>query len=115
MAFAWPRPGRHPLVFDQASSASARGEIMIAAREGHAVPPGTGIDAEGRDTTDPNAILDGGAQLPFGGYKGASIALMIELLVGALIGDKFSFKPPPPPTATPAPPQAAGRCWRSNR
>src|SRR3546814_14818724 len=65
---------------------------MIAAREGHAVPPGTGIDAEGRDTTDPNAILDGGAQLPFGGYKGASIVLMIELLVGALIGDKFSFE-----------------------
>lgn len=92
MAFAWPRPGRHPLVFDQASSSLARGEIMIAAREGHAVPPGTGIDAEGRDTTDPKAILDGGAQLPFGGYKGASIALMIELLVGALIGDRFSFE-----------------------
>lgn len=92
MAFAWPRPGRHPLVFDQASSALARGEIMIAAREGHDVPPGTGIDSEGRPTTDPNAILDGGAQLPFGGYKGASIALMIELLVGALIGDKFSFE-----------------------
>jgi len=92
MAFAWPRPGRAPLVFDQASSALARGEIMIAAREGHAVPPGTGIDSAGNETTDPNAILDGGAQLPFGGYKGASIALMIELLVGALIGDKFSFE-----------------------
>ncbi|MEQ9335289.1 Ldh family oxidoreductase [Thalassobaculum sp.] len=92
MAFAWPRPGRDPLVFDQASSALARGEIMIAAREGHEVPPGTGIDADGNATTDPKAILDGGAQLPFGGYKGASIALMIELLVGALIGDKFSFE-----------------------
>ena len=92
MAFAWPRPGRDPLVFDQASSSLARGEIMIAAREGKTVPPGTGIDAAGRETTDPAAILDGGAQLPFGGYKGASIALMIELLVGALIGDKFSFE-----------------------
>ncbi len=92
MAFAWPRPGRDPMVFDQASSALARGEIMIAKRDGHSVPPGTGIDAEGNDTTDPAAILDGGAQSPFGGYKGASIALMVELLAGALIGDMFSFE-----------------------
>ena len=92
MAFAWPRPGRDPMVFDQASSALARGEIMIAARDGHSVPPGTGIDAAGNETSDPAAILDGGAQLTFGGYKGASIALMVELLAGALIGDKFSFE-----------------------
>lgn len=92
MAFGWPRPGKSPMVFDQASSALARGEIMIAARDGHDVPPGTGIDSEGRETTDPKAILDGGAQLPFGGYKGASIAMMVELLAGALIGDKFSFE-----------------------
>jgi delta1-piperideine-2-carboxylate reductase len=92
MAFAWPRPGRAPMVFDQASSALARGEIMIAARDGHSVPPGTGIDAEGRETTDPTAILQGGAQLPFGGYKGAAIAMMVELLAGPLIGDKLSFE-----------------------
>ncbi len=92
MSFGWPRPGKPPMVFDQASSALARGEIMIAARDGHDVPPGTGIDADGAETTDPAAILNGGAQLPFGGYKGASIALMVELLAGALIGDKFSFE-----------------------
>lgn len=92
MAFAWPRPGKHPMVFDQASSTMARGEIMIAARDGHKVPLGAGIDAEGRETTDPNAILSGGAQLAFGGYKGAALAMMIELLVGPLIGDKLSFE-----------------------
>jgi len=92
MSFGWPRPGKTPMVFDQASSALARGEIMIAARDGHDVPPGTGIDVDGNETTDPNAILKGGAQLPFGGYKGATIALMVELLAGALIGDKFSFE-----------------------
>jgi delta1-piperideine-2-carboxylate reductase len=92
MSFGWPRPGKSPMVFDQASSALARGEIMIAARDGHDVPPGTGIDADGQQTTDPKAILAGGAQLPFGGYKGASIAMMVELLAGALIGDKFSFE-----------------------
>ena len=92
MAFAWPRPGKHPMVFDQASSTMARGEIMIAARDGHSVPHGTGIDSNGKDTTDPKAILDGGAQLAFGGYKGAALAMMVELLAGALIGDKLSFE-----------------------
>lgn len=89
LAFAWPRPGREPMVFDQASAVMARGEVMIAAREGRPLPEGVGIDAEGRPTTDPGAIL-GGALLPFGGYKGAAIALMIELLAGPLIGERTS-------------------------
>lgn len=92
MSFAWPRPGKDPMVFDQASSTLARGDIQIARRDGHSVPLGTGVDTDGKDTTDPAAILDGGAQLPFGGYKGSAIAMMVELLTGALIGDKFSFE-----------------------
>ncbi|MGI9484100.1 MAG: Ldh family oxidoreductase, partial [Hyphomicrobiales bacterium] len=90
-SFAWPRPDGPPMVFDQASSAMARGEVQIAMREGHDVPPGTGVDKEGNPTTDPAAILEG-AQLTFGGYKGASIALMVELLAGALVGGKFSYE-----------------------
>ena len=41
---------------------------------------------------DPKAVLDGGALLPFGGYKGASIAMMIEVLGAALAGSDFSFE-----------------------
>ena len=91
MAFGWPRDGKPPMVFDQASSASARGEIMIHQRDGVPIPEGWGIDADGHPTTDPAAALVG-AQLPFGGHKGAAIALMVELLAGALIGDMFSFE-----------------------
>lgn len=91
MAFAWPREGRPPLVFDQSSSASARGEIQIHERDGKPIPEGWAIDAEGNPTTDPTAAL-AGAQLTFGGHKGAAIALMIELLAGALVGDVFSFE-----------------------
>jgi delta1-piperideine-2-carboxylate reductase len=91
MAFAWPRANHPPLVFDQASSASARGEIQLHLRDGTAIPEGWAIDAAGHPTTDPAAAL-AGAQLPFGGYKGAAIALMIELLAGALIGEVFSFE-----------------------
>ena len=91
MAFAWPREGRPPLVFDQASSASARGEIQIHLRDGKPLPEGWAVGPDGAPTTDPATAL-AGAQLPFGGHKGAAIALMVELLAGALIGDVFSFE-----------------------
>ncbi len=91
MAFAWPRKNAPPLVFDQASSSMARGEIQIAARDGHKVPETAGIGPEGEPTTDPNVVLEG-AQLGFGGYKGASLAMMVELLAGPLIGQFLSFE-----------------------
>ncbi|MHC8508951.1 MAG: Ldh family oxidoreductase [Rhodospirillales bacterium] len=91
MSFGWPRAdGRH-MIFDQASAAMARGEIMIAARDGHQLPPGAGLGPEGEETTDPNLVLKG-VQLPFGGYKGSNIAMMVELLAAGLIGEGFSYE-----------------------
>ena len=92
MCFGWPRGDKPPLVFDQASASMARGEVMIAARDGHAVPMGTGVDADGNQTTDAQKIIDGGALLPFGGHKGSTIAMMIELLVAGLTGMDFSYE-----------------------
>ncbi len=91
MAFAWPRAGRPPLVFDQASSVTARGELLLKLRDGSSIPEGWAVDERGDATTDAAAGL-AGAQLPFGGYKGSSIALMVELLAGALIGEAFGFE-----------------------
>jgi delta1-piperideine-2-carboxylate reductase len=91
MAFAVPRPGKPPMVFDQASSASARGEIMIAARDGHTVPEGLGLGPDGLPTTDPAAILKG-VQLPFGGYKGSAIAMMVEILAACVTGGDTSLE-----------------------
>lgn len=90
--FAAPRDGADPLVFDQASSAMANGDVQIARREGRQLPPGTGVDRDGNPTTDPAAILDGGALLPFGGHKGSSIAMMIEIMGAALAGGDYSFE-----------------------
>jgi len=92
LAFGWPRGDRQPMIVDMATAAMARGEIQVAARDGHAVPPGAGLDRAGRPTTDPAAILNGGVQLPFGGYKGSAIAMMVELLCAGLIGERFSFE-----------------------
>ena len=92
ISFAWPRPGKTPVVFDMATASMAMGEVQVAKREGHKVPLGTGLTKDGKETTDPGEITDGGVLLPFGGYKGSGIAMMVELLAGALVGDNFSFE-----------------------
>ena len=91
IAFAWPRPGKDPMVIDMATAAMAHGELQISAREGRSVPVGTGLDSNGQLTTDPKEILKG-VLLPFGGYKGSAIALMVELLAAGAIGENFSFE-----------------------
>jgi delta1-piperideine-2-carboxylate reductase len=92
MGFACPRPDKLPLVWDQASSVMAQGEILLAAQRGEQLPAGAALDAEGNPTIDPRATLDGGSALPFAGHKGSSIALMIEVLAGALTGGNFGFE-----------------------
>ncbi len=91
MAFAVPRADGPPVVWDQASSLRAQGEVLKARMEGHPVPEGVGLDAQGAPTTDAAAILDGGSLLPFGGHKGAGIAFMVEVLAAALTGGRFGF------------------------
>ncbi len=92
ISFAWPRKNNTPVVYDMATASMAMGEVQVAKREGHKVPLGTGLSKEGKQTTDPGEIVDGGVLLPFGGYKGSAIAMMVELMAGALVGDNFSFE-----------------------
>lgn len=92
IAFAAPRAGGNPIVFDLATSAIAHGDVQLAARAGHILPEGMGVDRAGQPTQDPKAILDGGALLPFGGYKGSALSMMVELLAAGLTGGNFSFE-----------------------
>lgn len=89
LSFAWPRASGTPVVFDMATAAMAKGEVQVAARDGHSLPPGTGLDASGQASTDPAEVLKG-VLLPFGGYKGSALAMMIELLAGPLVGETTS-------------------------
>jgi delta1-piperideine-2-carboxylate reductase len=91
VSFAWPRPGRTPVVFDMATAAMAMGDVQIAARDNHEVPLGTGLNKDGKTTTDPKEILEG-MLLPFGGYKGSHISMMVELLAGPLVGETVSYE-----------------------
>ncbi|CAG8863605.1 Delta(1)-pyrroline-2-carboxylate/Delta(1)-piperideine-2-carboxylate reductase [Pseudomonas fluorescens] len=92
IAFAAPCAGSDPIVFDMATSAMAHGDVQIAARQGEQLPPGMGVDAQGQPSCDPQAILDGGALLPFGGHKGSALSMMVELLAAALTGGHFSWE-----------------------
>ena len=92
ISFSWPRKNDTPVVFDMATSTMAMGEVQVAARDGHKVPFGTGLDKEGNKTDDPSLIANGGVLLTFGDYKGSAIAMMIELLAAGLVGDLFSFE-----------------------
>ena len=92
ISFSWPRKNDTPVVFDMATSTMAMGEVQVAARDGHKVPFGTGLDKEGKKTDDPSLIANGGVLLTFGDYKGSAIAMMIELLAAGLVGDLFSFE-----------------------
>ena len=92
ISFAWPRKNKPPVVYDMATASMAMGEVQVAKREGHKVPLGTGLTKDGKETTDPAEIAEGGVLLPFGGYKGSGIAMMVELLAGALVGDNFSYE-----------------------
>jgi L-2-hydroxycarboxylate dehydrogenase (NAD+) len=71
-----------PIVIDWATSTVAMGRVQQFKREGKQLPPGAAVDADGRETTDPNKAV---SLLPFGRHKGYGLSLINEL-VGGLIG-----------------------------
>lgn len=87
-----PRPGQDPIVLDISMSQAAHGKIATYAREGKEVPLGWGLDSDGKSTTNPNEILKSIRLLPFGDHKGTGLAIMMELLTGALAGTKLSHE-----------------------
>jgi len=91
LAFAAPIAGRAPLVIDMALSVVARSKIVAAKAKGEPIPPGWAVDVEGQPTTDANAAL-AGTLLPVGGAKGSALALIVEILCGALAGSQFGWE-----------------------
>lgn len=85
LAWALPVPDRRgPLVADFSTSAIPEGKIAMAQARGESLPAGAVLDGEGRPTTDPAAFYAGGSLLPFGGHKGFSLVLLIELVANLL-------------------------------
>ncbi|WP_311946668.1 Ldh family oxidoreductase [Halomonas piscis] len=91
-AFSWPRAGKHPFIFDFATSTVARGDVELHQRENKPIPDGWGVDAHGNTCNDPQIVLEEGALTTFGGHKGTALSMMIELIAGPLIGDLMSYE-----------------------
>jgi ureidoglycolate dehydrogenase (NAD+) len=77
LAIAVPAGNRGSYLIDMSTATVANGKVMEAKDKGVPVPEGWGIDADGRDTTDPRRIA---TLLPLGGPKGAGLSFMIECL-----------------------------------
>jgi ureidoglycolate dehydrogenase (NAD+) len=90
IAVAFPRANDAPLCLDMATSQVAFNKVINARVENRLLPEGLTVDARGEPTTDPHAAA---ALIPLGGavygYKGYGLALMIDLLCGALNGMTF--------------------------
>jgi len=91
LSIAAPLAGGAPLVIDQSSSVVAKSELIVHQRRGESIPEGWALDADGKPTTDPAAGLQG-SMVPMGGYKGAGIALIVEILAAAVTGSHLAIE-----------------------
>jgi uncharacterized oxidoreductase len=98
-----PRKGQNPVILDFATSLVAEGKVFVASQGGKKIPPDALVTQDGRMSGDPHVLYgdykpDGprdykqgtGAIRAFGEHKGSGLALMCELVGGALSGNGAS-------------------------
>lgn len=95
LSFACPGPER-PILVDITTSVVAEGKVRIKRNAGERVPEGWLLDNQGNPSTDPADLYTNprGALLPFGGivgHKGYALAIMVDILSGALSGAGCSY------------------------
>ena len=81
-----------PVLFDMSTAAITNGDLLVAMREGTEIAEGVAFGPDGEATTDAGAALKGSVR-PFGGHKGFGLALIIQILAGALVN--AATIPPP--------------------
>lgn len=81
-----------PLLFDMSTAAITNGDLLVAMRENTSIPEGLAFNSNGDPTTDAEEALKGSVR-PFGGHKGFGLALITQILAGALVN--AATIPPP--------------------
>jgi hydroxycarboxylate dehydrogenase B len=91
-----PLPGKEPILLDFATSRIAMGKVRMALNKGEQVKPDTLLDHRGEPTTEPITMFSEprGAILPLGEHKGYGLAMICEILGGALAGGKTLYAKP---------------------
>lgn len=95
IAVAAPAGTNRPYVLDMATSIVPIGRITVYQKAGKPIPEGWGVDRDGLVTTDPSAVLNGGALMALGGtdvmrgYKGYGLSLLVDIFSGILSGASF--------------------------
>ena len=85
LAWAIPAGREQPILLDMAQSVVAAGKLGMAARKGERIPLGWALDKDGKPTDDPRAG-SAGLLVPIGGPKGFGLAVVMDVLAGALSG-----------------------------
>jgi uncharacterized oxidoreductase len=90
IAFAAPTSGE-PILMDISTSITSEGKIRLHRDEGRQLPGGWILDGKGEPSCNPRDFYAAprGTILPLGGsagYKGFSLATMVEILAGTLSG-----------------------------
>jgi len=90
-----PVPGDDPILLDFATSVMAQGKARVAYNKGEQMPAGRLIDDKGNPTTDPKfAVVEPhGAIVTIGEHKGYGLAVVCELLGGALAAGMTCHEP----------------------
>lgn len=99
IAFAIPLKNNNFFSIDLSTSATAAGKMRLAHISGETIADGLIQDHQGMPSNDPACLFNDpkGSILPFGGYKGFALSMMLDCLVSGLSG---GFTPPAPPHAT---------------
>src|SRR6201996_6476940 len=93
-----PTDSNEPILLDFATSRVALGKVRVAHNAGKPMMDGALIDHAGKPTTNPAVMYTEprGVVLPFGEHKGSGLALVCELLAGAIVGSATVTTPVPP-------------------
>ena len=96
ICYGIPMGGGKAISVDYATSAAAEGKVRAILFKGERLPAGWIVDSQGRPSTNPADLYEpplppervklAGALLPFGGYKGYGLGLVVDVLAGVLTG-----------------------------
>ena len=101
IALAVPADKQPPFVADMATTTAANGKLEILQRKNKEAPLGWIQTKEGKPSTNPNELKEGGALIPLGSdyehgsHKGYGLGAIVDILAAVLSGANYGPWVPP--------------------